>query len=235
MKRIYFVGILAIASALLINMAMAGDVEIALEAELADEILAPMVIAVPADVGDHDGIEPNEPSNGKFVWAPGAPVIGGPNGNKGSVKFIINLPEEDTYAVWAWVVAWDGNSDSFFVTWEPADPKENPQQTGNNDFRWSIGNGNSWHWDRVEAWKADDTHTDREWELPAGETILTIWTREDATMLDCLFITSDIVGGQANARLPTDEDRQLQIEGVNQAVEAAGKLPTTWGRIRSRY
>jgi len=235
MKRIYFVGILAIASVLLINVAMAADVEIALEAELADEVLAPMVIAVPADAKAEGGIEPNEPSNGEFVWAPGAPLEGGANGNSGSVKFIIDIPEEDTYIVWAWVVAWDGNSDSFYTTWEPADPAINPQNPANNDYRWSVGNGEAWHWDRIEVWAEDGSHTDREWELPAGETVLTIWTREDATMLDCLFITNNIAGGQAIARLPNDDDRQLQIEGVRRAVDAEGKLPVTWGHIRSKY
>jgi len=217
-------------------VALAADVEIALEAELADEIQAPMVIAVPDDAKAAGGTAPNEPSNGQFVWAPGAPAVGGANGNKGWVKFFINLPEDSTYALWAWVVAWDGNSDSFFSTWEPADPAINPQNPANNDYRWSVGNGGTWHWDRAEVWADDDSHTEREWELPAGETILTIWTREDATMLDCIFITNNIASGQAIARVPTDEDRQLQIEGsVRRSVEAEGKLPITWGFIRSHY
>jgi hypothetical protein len=115
------------------------------------------------------------------------------------------------------------------------DSNENPQQTQNMDYRWSVGGGNAWHWDRIEAWKEDGSHEDRQWEVPAGETILTIWTREDGTMLDSLYITDDILGGNVNRRLPDDDDRQLQIEGVNRAVSAAGKPPTTWGRIRSLY
>ena len=233
MKHIYMVGILTASFMLLCGVVAAQDVEIVLEAELADHIEAPMVIAVPADAVVEGGVEPNEPSNGKYIWAPGAPVAGG--GDKGWAEFVIDIPEDDTYAIWAWVVAWDGNSDSFWVTWEPVDPQENPQQTQNMDFRWSIGNGAVWHWDRVEAWKADDTHVDREWELEKGETKLTIFTREDAAMLDVLYITNNIVGGQANARLPTDEDRALQISGSKKAVEASGKLSTTWGSVRSEY
>ncbi len=211
-------------------------VEIATEAEMAQVIEAPMVIAAPADAAAQGGTEPDAPSRGNFVWAPGAPLEGGANGDKGSMQFTINIPQAGTYAIWARVIAWDGNSDSFWVVWEPADPFENPQQTQNMDYRWSVGNGPAWHWDRVEAWKADDTHVDRVWELDKGPTKLNIFTREDATMLDCLYITNDLVGGQANARVPTDEDRELQIKGAaDQAVDAEGKLSTKWGRIKSDY
>ncbi len=235
MKYICLVAVLTISLTLIYGVAMAAnDVEIVLEAELANEIKGPMVIAVPGDAKDAGGIAPDEPSNGKYVWAPGAPIAGG--GGSGFVRFIIDIPEDDTYAIWARVVAWDGNSDSCWVTWEPADPKEDPQQTGNNDFRWSIGNGAVWHWDRIEAWLDNDAHIDREWELPKGETILTLWTREDATMIDSLYITNDIAGGLANARVPDDDDRKLQIQGgVGRAVEAAGKLSITWGSVKSLY
>ncbi len=202
-------------------------VELALEAELASVIEPPQVIAVPADAAAQGGPEPDAPSRGAFVWTPGEPLVGGPNGNAGFIRFEINMLAAGTYAIWARIIAWDGNSDSFFVTWEPADPQENSQETGNNDFRWSIGNGETWHWDRVEAWKADDTHTDREWVLPAGSTTLTIWTREDAAMLDCIFITDNLSSDEAEVspRVPTDDDLA--------AVTPSGKLAVTWGAIRS--
>ena len=153
--------------------------------------------------------------------------MGGPNGNAGFARFEINMPAAGTYAIWARVIAWDGNSDSFFTTWEPADPRENSQETGNNDFRWSMGGGETWHWDRVEAWKADDTHTDREWALPAGPTTLTFWTREDAAMLDCIFITDNLSSDEAEVSplVPSDDDMT--------AVTTSGKLAVTWGSIRS--
>ncbi len=72
--------------------------------------------------------------------------------------------------------------------------------------------------------------------MEKGETILTIWSREDATILDALYITNDITGGQANTRLPTDEDRELQGQaGGGQAVESIGKLSTTWGSVKLLY
>lgn len=206
-------------------------VEIATEAEMAQVIEAPMAIGVPADGAAQGGPEPDAPSRGQFVWAPGAPLVGGPNGDKGFMQFTINIPQAGTYAVWARVIAWDGNSDSFWVVWEPADAFENPQETQNMDYRWSVASGNTWHWDRIEAWKADDTHTDREWALPAGPTTLSIFTREDATMLDCIFITDNLSSDEAEAgpRTPTDADLQAA------SVEPAGKLAITWGTIRSAW
>jgi hypothetical protein len=236
MKCISLVGTMIFALMLLAAMTVnAADVEIALEAELANKIQAPMAIGVPSDAKDNGGPEPDEPSNGEFVWAPGAPVAGG--GGSGFVQFIIDIPESGVYAAWGRVVAWDGNSDSFWATWEPADPTENPQQTQNFDFRWATAQGPGWHWDRINQWLDAGTF-DREWELDEGETKLTIWSREDATMLDCLFITDNLVAdsGAAGVREPTDEDRELQKEGgVKQAVDAAGKLSTAWGRIKSDH
>lgn len=246
MKYISFIGLLAIALLMLPDTAMtAGEVEIVLEAELADEITAPMVIAVPMDAKDAGGNETDEPSNGKYVWAPGAPVTGG--GGSGYVRFIIDIPEEDTYAIWGHVIAWDGNSDSLWVTWtynDPpdgadeellGDPIENPQQTQNTEYRWGVGGAQLWTWDRVNHWLNGGTF-DREWEFMEGETTLTFWSREDATMLDAIYITNEIADGDANKRLPDDDDRQLQIEGgTGKAVKSVGKLSTTWGGVKSRY
>ena len=219
----------------------AKTIEIALEAEFANKIQAQMVVAVPEDAEAKGGLKPDEPSRGKYIWAPGAPVTGG--GDSGFAEFIVNLPQDDTYAVWGHVIAWDGNSDSLWVTvrsknpdWLKADPDENPQQTGNVEYRWSTAQGNTWHWDRINHWLDGGTF-DREWELPEGEAIIKIWSREDATMLDALFITSDNKSADpaaAGVRLPTDEDVELQLSGTR-AVHSPGKISTTWGRIKERY
>ena len=203
-------------------------VEIALEAEMADTIQDPMVIGVPADGSANGGTDAVDPSRGSFIWVAGAPLEGGPNGNSGYAQFNINIPQAGTYAIWARVIAWDGYSDSFWVVWEPADAFENPQETDNKDFRWSVAGGNEWHWDRIEAWKADDSHVDREWTLAAGSTTLTIFCREDATMLDTLFITDNLSSDEAevNPRVPTDGDLT--------PVEPIDKMAVTWGAIRSR-
>lgn len=235
MRYISFVVILVIALMLLSSTAMAArDVEIALEAELANKIQRPVAIATPEDVKAFDPpVVPDEPSNGQFIWAPGKPVTGG--GGTGFAEYIIDIPEKGKYAVWGRCISWDGNSDSFWVTWEPADPTENPQQTQNTQFRWATGSGNAWYWQRVNAWLNAGT-VQREWEFDEpGKTKLTIWSREDATMLDCLIITSNLSAVAADMRLPTDEDRELQIAGGGGAVDAVGKLSTTWGGIKSQY
>ena len=89
---------------------LAAAVEIALEAELAQEIVEPMIIA-----------DDKNASDGKFIWMEGAAAAGG--GGTGHADFIINIPEPGKYALWGHVIAWDGNSDSFWVTWQPADPR----------------------------------------------------------------------------------------------------------------
>ena len=61
-----------------------------------------------------------------------------------------------------------------------------------------------------------------------------IAVREDATMLDAIFVTSNVkakVQGEANVRLPTKEDIKIQVEGL--AVNQRGKITTTWARIKS--
>ena len=200
-----------------------ADVEIALEAELADEITEPMII-------DED----KDASDGKFIWDDGEPLTGG--GGQGYAEFIINVPEPGDYALWGHVIAWDGNSDSFWVTWQPADPNEDPQVTNNTQFRWGVAGGAIWHWDRINHWLDGGTF-DREWEFDkAGETVLRIGVREDATMLDAIFITTNVKATapeQANVRLPTDDDRKIQIEGL--AVSPKGKVATTWGTLKRAY
>ena len=200
-------------------------VEIATEAELAI-IEAPMVIGVPADAVAQTGPNPGEPSRGQFVWHPGPPLTGG--GGQGFIQFDINIPKAGKYAAWGRIVAWDGNSDSLWAVWRPADPDENPQTTNNTQFRWSTAQGNEWHWDRINHWLDGGTF-DREWDLPAGPTTLLIYSREDGAMLDCIFITDNLSADAAvvNPRVPTDADLRAA------AVSPGGKLAVTWGSIRS--
>ena len=200
-----------------------AEVTIALEGELANEITEPMIIA-----------DDKNASDGKFIWMEGDPATGG--GGRGYAEFIINIPQPDTYALWGHVIAWDGNSDSFWVTWQPADPNEDPQATQNTEFRWGVAGGAAWHWDRINHWLDGGTF-DREWKFKeAGETVLRIGVREDATMLDAIFVTTNVkatVADQADVRLPTDKDRKIQVEGL--AVDAKGKAATTWGSLKQAY
>ena len=220
--RIYFFGIILFAFFFTV-VGLDAEEEIALEAELADVIQAPMVIAEEAGTSD-----------GKYVWMEGPKAAGG--GNQGWVEFIIDIPKTGEYALWGHVFAWDGNSDSFWVTWQPSDPDEDPQVTNNFQYRWSIGTKNQWHWDRINHWLDEGTF-DRVWEFDkTGETILRIGVREDATKLDAVFVTSNNSAtdpGSANVRLPTAEDRERQIEGL--PVDVKGKMTTTWGLLKKSY
>ena len=158
---------------------LSAEVEIALEAELANEIVDPMIIT-----------DDKLASDGKFIWMEGEPVAGG--GGVGHADFIVNIPEPGKYALWGHVIAWDGNSDSFWVVWQPADPDENAQATQNTEFRWGVAQGAAWHWDRINHWLDGGTF-DREWKFDkAGETLLRIGVREDATMLDAIFVTTNV-------------------------------------------
>ena len=193
----------------------------AIEAEKAGKVEAPMIVSDDAKA-----------SGGKFIWMEGKPATGG--GGKGWAEWSINIPKAGTYALWGKVLAWDGNSDSFWVTWQPADPNEDAQVTKNVQFRWGVAGGPVWHWDRINHWLDAGTF-DREWKFKEkGETLLRIAVREDAAMLDAIFVTSNEKAktpNEANVRLPTKKDIKIQIEGL--AVNQRGKITATWAGIKS--
>ena len=212
--KILVLSILFLAGFLLVN-GISYSYDRAIEAEMADTIETPMVIAEDADASDE-----------LYIWMEGEPLTGG--GDQGWAEYIIDIPEAGTYALWAHVFVWDGNSDSFWVTWQPADPDENAQETKNTEYRWSIGTKNAWHWDRINHWLDGGTF-DREWELPAGETTLRIAVREDGAKLDVIFITDNLSADEAdvNPRFPGPEDDVTP-------VEPRDKLTTTWGKIKAQ-
>ena len=139
---------------LLITIGISYGYERAIEAEMADVIEEPMVVADDPDA-----------SGGQFVWVEGEPLTGG--GGAGWVEYKLHISEPGTYALWGKVIAWDGNSDSFWVTWQPADPDEDAQVTQNVEFRWGVAAGDTWHWDRINHWLDGGTF-DREWVIEAG-------------------------------------------------------------------
>ena len=187
----------------------------AIEAEMADVIEAPMIVADDADA-----------SGGQYVWMEGPPATGG--GDEGWVEYSLNLPA-GIYALWGKVIAEDGNSDSFWVTWQPADPDENAQETGNTEFRWGVAQGAEWHWDRINHWLDGGTF-EREWEQPGGDTTLRIAVREDATKLDVIFITDNLSEDEAEVspRDPGPEDSLTPVEPQD-------KLATTWGKLKQAW
>ena len=213
-NMMYVLGMLLIVGILMLN-SVSYSFDRAIEAEMADTIEAPMVVA------EDDGA-----SDGKYVWMEGEPATGG--GDQGWIEFKIDIPTAGTYALWGHVFVWDGNSDSFWVTWQPADPDEDAQVTKNTEYRWSIGTKNAWHWDRINHWLDGGTF-DREWDLPAGESTLRIAVREDAAKIDVVFITDNLSDNvdEVNPRFPGPEDVT--------PVEPQAKLTTTWGNLKSQW
>jgi hypothetical protein len=217
MRRRYTVFGLALVAAFVATSGHAF--EVALEAE-SGVITAPMVVGVPADAAAQGGPEPGGASGAGFVWAPGPPVTGDDIDHTGGVAISFNIPAAGTYAVWGLVAAWDGNSDSFWVKIDGADPDEDPQETQNTHFRWGVEQGNDWHWDRINQWLDGGTF-EREWELSAGANTLSVLTREAACMLDYVLITDNL------------SENVDDISFVPPAaVEAMGKLATTWAELR---
>ncbi len=212
-NMMYVLGMLLIVGILMVN-GVSYSFDRAIEAEMADTIEEPMVVA------EDDGA-----SDGKYVWMEGEPLTGG--GDQGWIEFKIDIPTAGTYALWGHVFVWDGNSDSFWVTWQPADPDEDAQVTKNTEYRWSIGTKNEWHWDRINHWLDGGTF-DREWDLPAGESTLRIAVREDAARIDVVFITDNLSDNvdEVNPRFPGPEDVT--------PVEPQAKLTTTWGKLKSQ-
>ncbi len=200
---------------LLITSSTSYSYERAIEAEIADAIEAPMVIADNADA-----------SGGQFIWMEGPPATGG--GGEGWAEYILPIPQAGTYALWGKVIAADGNSDSFWVTWQPADPDEDAQETQNTEFRWGVAQSSDWHWDRINHWLDGGTF-EREWELEAGETTLRIAVREDAAMLDVIFITDNLSEDEAEVgpRDPIPADSLVPVEPQD-------KLATTWANLKAR-
>ena len=209
--RTFIIGMLFIAG-ILLTSGLSHGFDWAIEAEMADTIETPMIVADDADA-----------SGGQYVWMEGPPATGG--GGEGWVEYKLNVPA-GTYALWGKVIAEDGNSDSFWVTWQPADPDENAQETQNTEFRWGVAQSAEWHWDRINHWLDGGTF-EREWEQPGGETTLRIAVREDATKLDVIFITDNLSEDEAEVgpRDPGPEDSLTPVEPQD-------KLATTWGKLK---
>ena len=209
--RTFIIGMLFIAG-ILLTSGISHGFDWAIEAEMADTIETPMIVADDADA-----------SGGQYVWMEGPPATGG--GGEGWLEYKLNVPA-GTYALWGKVIAEDGNSDSFWVTWQPADPDENAQETQNTEFRWGVAQSAEWHWDRINHWLDGGTF-EREWEQPGGETTLRIAVREDATKLDVIFITDNLSEDEAEVgpRDPGPEDSLTPVEPQD-------KLATTWGKLK---
>lgn len=183
-------------------------IEIALEAELG-EMQAPAQVSKDKDA-----------SRGEYI---GVPEGGG--SHNGWVDYEFEYPMNATYWIAGKVIAPDGGSDSFYVTFDGEDKGD-----VNGANVWDTQQGPTWHWDMVMGRNLADP---RPFELKKGKHTLRIWMREDGTKLDCLFISTD---RNAAPREPTDKDVKLQKAGKGaRYVEPKSKLTSTWGMIKNAY
>ena len=99
----------------------------------------------------------------------------------------------------------------------------------NVQFRWGVAGGPAWHWDRINHWLDAGTF-DREWKFnQAGKTTLRIAVREDAAMLDVIFITDNLSAEEAEAKPRTPNASDADVP-----VEVKGKLTSTWAQMKNR-
>ncbi len=226
----------AFAAALSFAFLSADGAELALEAELAQTIVRPMQAAVPESAVNRGGPKPKNPSNGKFIWAPGAPNQNG--GNSGYARFTVPIENKGSYRLFGHVIAWDNRSDTFWVTiWQDgnrkADQDRNPQRSRNREYQWRLRpRSPSWVWDRVDQRLAAGGRMDRVWELKEGLAVITVWTNENAAMLDALYLTDDATA--RTGRLPTKQERDLQSRNFDLGVDPKGKLASAWGQMKAR-
>jgi hypothetical protein len=183
-----------------VNLSLAF--ELALEAEDADKIEAPMKIA-----------EDPEASGGKFIWPPK-----GVGSDQGKADFEIDIPADGDYVIWGRVICPNNTSDSFYVTFD----------TPIRQNIWDLAEWIAlpkWTWMPVSQRKAvvgDALGEKKIFHLTKGKHTLTIWSREDGTQLDCIFISTN------------PDAEPVTPEEFKEAVKPRDKLIATWGSIKAK-
>ena len=179
--------------------------ELAFEAEDADKIEPPMVV-----------VEDDEVSGGKYIKSP--------QGRAGWSEYEIEIPNGDKYYMWGMVQEHDGVTDSFFITFNLIDRGEDNDTNVNT---WDLGGpANAWAWDAVSG--RGEGGDPRVFELDEGTHALRVWTRENESWLDCIFMSTD----QSAQPVLASEFEGRERTSAPKNVAPAGKLAITWGRIR---
>jgi len=164
-------------------------------ASCSDEVQAPAPpregIALEAELGTLDGAlvaaDDSAASGGRYVWEPGDPGREGANG--GFVEFKIPV-EPGSYALWIRQRGMDSQSDSFRVTWQPADPQDPFSTPNGEDYTFDFSESGSWMWERVLLNRDQNLNRLTVWTFEkAGTTTLRFYNRENGSRLDALFIT----------------------------------------------
>jgi hypothetical protein len=179
--------------------------ELAFEAEDFDKIEAPMEV-----------VEDDDVSGGKYIKSP--------NGRAGWAEYEIEIPDDAQYYMWGMVQEHDGVTDSFFITFDLLDRGDD---NDTNENTWDLGGPeNAWAWDKVSGRGIGGDP--RVFELESGTHTLRIWTRENESWLDCIYMSTD-----PNA-LPVlaSEFEGRERTSAPKSVTYVGKLVTVWGHIK---
>ncbi|HIE27549.1 TPA: hypothetical protein EYP66_09705 [Candidatus Poribacteria bacterium] len=179
--------------------------EVAFEAEDADKIEAPMEIVKDAKV-----------SGGKYIKSP--------TGRAGWAEYEIEIPDDAKYYMWGMVQEHSGVTDSFFITFDLLD---RGQDNDANVNTWDLGGpANTWVWDKVSGRGAGGDP--RIFELSKGTHNLRVWTREEESWLDCLYMSTD----QNAQPVLASEFKGRKRTSAPKSVTYIGKLAITWGRVK---
>ena len=219
----YSICISILATMVFTSQLLAGG--IGWEAEDVTSIEAPMMIYED---------DPNA-SGGKYVATATQRV--------GLVTYEFEVPVDGDYFLWArfssdatnhnaWYLNVDddtnviGNED---FTWDTFIPEEGPQELGEETKIPEPGPGwefdGSWLWIRAMQ-RIDqqfDVHKIYVLNLKAGKHTLYLWARDAWTKLDALYLSDRFA-----------EEPVLPDEASGLLVGSAGKLATTWGRMKEK-
>jgi len=137
-----------------------------LEAEDADTIVAPLVVA-----------DDEKASGKRFIEAPnGAGNAYNPE-NTVMATYTVTITRAGAYVLWGRVQARDRRDNSFFV-----------QTDESQDNMWEVEPGVTWHWDQVNDRFGPDPVM---FTLAPGVHTIRIKLREDGTKLDKILLTND--------------------------------------------
>jgi hypothetical protein len=180
--------------------------EFAFEAEDFDNIQPPMQI-----------VEDDEASDGAYIKSP--------KGREGWAEYEIEIPDDADYYMWGMVQEHDGVTDSFFITFDLLDRGADDAA---NENSWDLnGIADLWSWDNVRGRGVGGDP--RKFELDKGTHTLRVWTRENETWLDCIFMSTDSTALPILASEFDGRDRTSAPE----AVTYSGKLAVKWGYIKA--
>jgi hypothetical protein len=181
--------------------------DLAFEAEDFDEIGVPMVVVEDEDV-----------SGGAYIKSP--------NGRAGWAEYEIEIPDDAEYYMWGMVQEHDGVTDSFFITFDLLDRGDD---NDTNENTWDLdGPANAWAWDAVSGRGLGGDP--RVFDLTKGKHTLRVWTRENESWLDCIYMSTD----QMALPVLASEFEGRERKGAPKSVARADKLTAIWGHIKTQ-